>query len=278
MRNIYFWSSLNGALAGLLAIVISTSPMAEDVVNTEITVKLLSDQAADDCTRDKDCFLDLFLRATLGDEAGRGEQRLVKWEGGALAASVLGRHLPAALKTNVDKAMLQMTLLANTVGVDIKLAGEGTDGVVNLVYMISDDLQRDRDDSFSEFIHTVFAGRFELYDDLATGQSPICSSQIFVDDNNSINGGLALAETKEEASRLGPCLQRIMLNGLGLRYTLPTDMDSMLNPESERKEWTSVDYLLLRLLYHPLIERGMDEAAITAIFPKLHQDVVGPSS
>lgn len=271
------WFDMKSVIGGLAVLLMTSSLMAEEATS-EMKITLLSDEAADACIQDVGCLLDLFLEATLGEASGRDTQRIVKWNSPALAASVTGVRLPAELRPTINQALFRMTLIANSAGVDVKLAEDVGDGVVNLVFMISDDLKKDRDDTFANFLSTVFAGEYEFYDDLAAGPSPVCQSQLFVDGDHAINGGLALAETKAEAAGLGQCVQRITLRGLGLRYPLPSGVDSVLNEESERQEWTSVDYVLLKILYDPMIERGMGAEEIASVFPKLHRAFFGPSS
>lgn len=260
------------------SIVIAVSLLMGFGANGEEKIKLLSDEAADACIQDMDCLQDLFLKATLGEPSDDDLQHVFKWNTSTLTASLVGRRLPKDLETSVDYALMQMGHIAESAGVDINLASNSVDGVVNLVLLVSDDFARDRDDTFSAFLSTVFAGQYEIYDKLSSSGKPVCRSQLFTSDEGSIDGGLALAGSDKKAVGLRRCLHMLLLQALGLRHPLPDNIDSVLNPKSKREVWTSVDYLLLKLLYDPSIKQGMGKSELTNAFPKLHQDLFRHSS
>ena len=271
------WIELRSSIfvAAFLLVGFGSGASGED---SQQKIKLLSNEVADACIQDMACLQDLFLKATLGGASDGDVQHVFKWNTSTLTASLIGRQLPKDLGTSIDHALMQMSLLAESAGADIKLVGDGVDGVVNLVLLVSDDFVRDRDDTFSAFLSTVFAGQYEIYDSLSSGDKPVCQSQLFVSQDGSIDGGLALIESNEEAAGLRRCLHRTVLQTLGLRHPLPSNVDSMLNPESEREVWTSIDYLLLKLLYDPSVKHGMGKDDLAEIFPRLHQNLFRHSS
>lgn len=271
------WSGLLKPIGLIVVLLVGLCSIAQGA-SDQPKFKLLSDEAADACIQEMECLRDLFLRATLGEAEEVSAQRVFKWTTPPLIANFTGRRLPKDLGSSVDQALRQMSLLASTAGVDIDVAKEGIGGVVNLILLVSDDFARDRDDTFSEFLSTVFSGRTELYDELSSGKSPVCQSQLFVDRDASISGGLGMAESDVEAVRLRRCIHQITLKALGLRHPLPGDVDSVLNPKSEREAWTSIDYVLLKLLYDPLTVPGMGLDELTRIFPQLYQEALRPSS
>jgi hypothetical protein len=52
----------------------------------------------------------------------------------------------------------------------------------------------------------------------------------------------------------------------------------VLNPASERRSWTSVDFVLLKLLYDPQVKLGMGREDLTAIFPRVYEATLRSSS
>lgn len=271
------WSGLLKPIGLIVILLVGLCSIAQGA-NDQPKFKLLSDEAADACIQDMDCLRDLFLKATLGEAEEVSEQRVFKWTEPSLIANFTGRRLPKDLGSSVDQAHQQMSLLASAAGADVDVAEEGAGGVVNVILLVSDDFVRDRDDSFSEVLSNVFAGRNEIYDELSSGTSPVCQSQLFVDRDGSISGALGMAESDAEAVGLRRCLYQIILKALGLRHPLPSNVDSVLNPKSEREAWTSIDYVLLKLLYDPLTVPGMGLDELTRIFPQLYQEALRPSS
>ena len=271
------WSGLLKPIGLIVVLLVGYCSIAQGA-SDQPKFKLLSDEAADACIQDMDCLRDLFLKATLGETEEGSDQHVFKWTTPALIADFTGRRLPKDLGSSVDQALRQMSLLASAAGADVDVAEEGTGGVVNVILLVSDDFVRDRDDTFSELLLNLFAGRNEIYDELSSGTSPVCQSQLFVDREGSISGALGMAESDAEAWGLRRCLHQITLKALGLRHPLPSNVDSVLNPKSEREAWTSIDYVLLKLLYDPLTVPGMGLDELTRIFPQLYQEALRPSS
>lgn len=257
-----------------LALLIAWSPASTSAADSDGSIKLLSDEAADRCIRDEACLRDLFLTATLGDDGGTASA-LLKGTKPAYAASFAGDQVPADLLASIDVWMKEISLLANAAGAALGLAEPGSDKTINLMILISDDFSRDRESAFEPLLTEVFAGSTTAYDDLASGASPVCRTRVFADGGASIEGALSLAENDAGLQR---CLHRLTLNMLGLRHPLPDDVDSVLNPKSSRTSLTSIDFLLLKLLYDPLIEPGMTATELNTLFPKLHGKLLNSSS
>jgi hypothetical protein len=241
------------------------------------TIKLLSDEAADACIADMSCMRRLFLEATLGDAeiASNQPQRLIKWTTSARIAVFTGDRVSLEQRSLIDRTLSQLSLLGRAAGTDITLAG--TDEVVNLILLMSDDFIRDRDHAFGDFLSTVFHGRLEVYDQLLSSGSPVCDSQRFLEDA-VVSGGVGLAESTMTVQRFEGCISRITLQMLGLRYPLRRGIDSILSPESDRQTWTSIDFILLKLLYDPMIKSGMGAERLAGIFPQIYENVLRSSS
>lgn len=271
------WSGLQMSIGLIVVLLVGLCSIAQGA-SDQPKFKLPSDEAADACIQEMACLRDLFERATLGEAAEASDQHVFKWATPAFIASIAGRRLPRDLGLSMDQALRRISLLASTAGAEVDVAEEGTGEIANLVLLVSDDFARDRDDTFSEFLSTVFSGRSEIYDELSSDASPVCQSQLFVDRDGSISGALGLAESDVEAMGLRRCLYQITLKALGLRHPLPSDVDSVLNPASKREAWTSIDYVLLKLLYDPLTAPGMGLDELTRIFPQLYQKAFRASS
>lgn len=246
------------------------------------TIKLLSDDAADECIRDQACMHDLFLEAATGGTDGP----LLRSTKTSYAASFAGEGASQDLLAAIQGTMKEISLLATTAGAEFDLlASKGDSGeraaeqeVINLMILISDDFARDRERAFAPLLSNVFAGDASMYDSLAASPDPICRAQLFADPSAAVQGALALAASDVERDMLKRCLHRLALNMLGLRHPLPADVDSLLNPTSPRKAWTSIDFLLVKLLHDPRVQPGMTSAQLSAVFPKIYGTLLGSSS
>lgn len=260
----------------VLIVCLGASFLAE-VDAEQPTIKLLSDEAADACIADMKCMRRLFLEATLGGDqkAGDKPQQLSKWTASAHIAVFTGDRVSLEQRSLIDRTLSQLSLLGRAAGADVAMAD--TDEVINLIFLMSDDFLRDRDHAFADFLSTVFDGRVEVYDELLSGGSPVCDSRRFLEDG-VVSGGVGLAESDMTAQRFEGCISRNMLQMLGLRYPLRRGIDSILNPESNRQTWTSIDFVLLKLLYDPMIKPGMEADRLAAIFPQIYENALRSSS
>ena len=246
----------------------------------ETTIRLLSDEAADACIQDVDCMGRLFMQAVFGEGASPDvtAQPILKWTGPVQIASFFGEQIDQDLQLSIRKSLAQMHLLGSISGTDLSLAQGNSGGVINFVMLISQDFVKDRDSAFSALLSGVFAGRSTLYDELSSGASPVCEGHLFADTGASVSGGLAFIEDTGDVMAFHRCLHQTVLNVLGLRHHLPEDVDSVLNPTSAREAWTSIDFLLLRMLNDPAILPGMARQDVAALLPAIHQRALRPSS
>lgn len=222
----------------------------------------------------------LFVRAAFGGDqtSDDGSRMLFKWSRPVHIASIVGSQVENDARGAVSGWLQQMGVIATLAGSDLRQVKGDTDQVVNFALLISDDFVRDRDRAFSTLLGLVFAGRSALYDKLASETSPVCGAQLFAESDASVGGGLALVESDVDAAALSRCLHRVTLNVLGLRHPLPDGVDSVLSPDTGRQAWTSIDFLLLRMLNDPAVEPGMRQEELAAMFPQIHQRALRPSS
>ncbi|MGI9501008.1 MAG: DUF2927 domain-containing protein [Geminicoccaceae bacterium] len=257
------------ALTGFcLALLVGWSQISVSAADQLNSFKLLSNEAADRCISEETCLRDLFLKATLGGDDTVAPLHTTAKK--SYIASFAGDHVSAELRAPIEAAMRKISLLATLAGADLDLAEPDSGEVISLMVLISDDFVRDREQSFKKLLTEVFAGNAAGYDDLAESGPPICRTRLFVDRLATIEGALALAEGDTDRPTLERCLHRLTLNMLGLRHPLPENVDSVLNPASSRETWTSIDFLLLKLLHDPLVEPGMTSEQLIAIFPKIY--------
>lgn len=273
---------MRGRLIGFLVLALSGPAFAAGpgaVADEAIT--LLSDEAADACILDQDCMHRLFVHAAFGEGQTPGDQphrQLFKWSGPVRIASVTGDRTEDGAQAAVVESLQRLRRIAAMAGSELSLVDAQNQEVVNFVLLISDDFHRDRNQAFATLLSEVFAGHSALYDQLSDGPSPICQGHLFGGHDGSIAGGLALLESTVEATAFRRCLHRAILNVLGFRYSLPEGQDSVLSPDSERQTWTSIDFMLLRMLNHPAVSPGMKQGDLAAIFSQIYQDAVRPSS
>jgi hypothetical protein len=267
--------------AGLLALLVSVwSVSAEAMADEKGAIRLLSDEAADACIQNVDCMGRLFMQAAFGQDQtpDTPSQPLFKWSGPVQIASFFGEQIDEGVHHAMRASLAQMHLLGTIAGSDLKLVKKDSGDVINFVVLLSADFAKDRDEAFSTLLSGVFAGRTALYDELSSGPSPVCQGHLFAESGASVSGGLALVEGDTDVTSFRRCLHRSVLNVLGLRHPLPEDVDSVLNPDSEREAWTSIDFLLLRMLHDPAIKPGMGRQDVASIFPAIHQRALRPSS
>jgi hypothetical protein len=236
-------------------------------------IRLESNESADRCIQDEACLEDLFLKAVLGDA-----NAAIKWTGPARVASFAGEGAVPRLIALLDRTMTETSLLARAAGADLQVADAHAGEAVNMVILASDDFTRDREGSFKALLEQVFAGDRTAYDDLAASPAPICDSRPYVNEDGAIVGALALVEADAEPRALRRCLTRLALDMLGLRHALPAGVDAILNRESPRDAWTSIDFLLLKLLYDPSLQPNATRTTLTAAFAALYRNALSPSS
>lgn len=254
--------------------------IAEPSADGRKAIKLLSDEMADICVKDPSCMHRLFVHAAFGGDQAPDDQtrRLFKWSGPVHIASFVGSRVTDGVLTAVGDSLRQMRQIAIIAGGDISPVEGDTREPVNFVLLVSGDFDQDRDKAFSPLLSDVFTGRSALYDKLASGTSPVCQGELFAGRDGSIAGGLALLESDVDTAAIRRCLHRIVLNTLGLRHPLLDGVDSVLSPNSERQEWTSIDFMLLRMLNDPAVVPGMNQEELAAVFPQIHQRALRPSS
>jgi len=252
----------------------------EAIADEGKSIKLLSDEAADTCIQDTDCMHGLFVRAVFGetDESDDRSAPLFKWSGPVRIAAFVGSQTADDIEQTTGELLKTMHHLAAIAGSDLGPTQGTADEVVNFILLISGDFAQDREAAFAPLLSDVFAGRSALYDNLASETAPVCNDHLIVERGGSISGGVALTEGNIEAADFNRCVYRVVLNGLGLRHDLPDDVDSVLNPDSERQAWTSVDFMLLKILSDPAVVTGMSQEALADVFPQIHQRAIRPSS
>jgi hypothetical protein len=268
-------------LAGLLALLLTGSinaAAADD--GGDGAIRLLSDDEADVCIQDADCMRGLFLHAAFGEASGSDAEpgRLIKWGGPLHVATLAGGQLSEDAERAVAGAVQEMKNVAAIAGAELTEVRAEAGEVVNVVLLVSDDFARDRDTAFADLLSNVFAGRTALYDALSSGSSPVCRAHLFAERDGIVSGGLALVESDVDAADLLRCVHRSVLNVIGFRHPLPDNVDSVLNPDSEREAWTSIDFILLKMLNDPAVRPGMSREEITAAFSAIHQRALRPSS
>ncbi|MEZ5932031.1 MAG: DUF2927 domain-containing protein [Alphaproteobacteria bacterium] len=237
-------------------------------------IRLQSDDEADACIADLDCMRRLFLEATVGTQQAT-QERLLKWTDPMRVTIFGGHNLKDEVHARTSQLLQQANLLGKAAGVDI--GPSGPEDVVNFLVLVSGDFDGDRNGAFAELFETVFAGRPELYDELAAGDGPVCSHRGFVEGKTRIGGGVLMAQVQPDREAFDRCVLRAMLESLGLRYPLGATTDSLLNPKTARAAWTSIDFLLLRMLYDPSMRPGMSRDEIAAAFPKAYQALTQPA-
>jgi hypothetical protein len=239
-------------------------------------ITLLSDEAADACIRDIACMQALFLQAAFAPEGDDQPAGLYRWPGPVWIMPIVAPGVAADRQEEIQAALERITLVAKAAGVEFGVVPDGGGEVVNLMLLVSDDFARDRDAVFGDLLDHVMAGDTAIYDALLAVGRPVCGSRRFVTEGAAIRGGFAMLESDGDAAATARCLHRTILTVLGLDRDLP-DADSLLNSASERDALTSIDYLLLRLLYDPAIEPGMTRKAAEAVFPDLYARLLGPT-
>jgi hypothetical protein len=267
-----------GVRAGALWVVLVglAASIAPAPARAEITVNLESDAATDACIYDRACLKEAFLRAAFGGDPTQGASgRIVKWSG-TIRAAVLGAEgLPEDRHQLSERAFNLAAAISRQAGINLRAARGDPSSPINLIMFVSDDFVRDRDGRFKPVIEQVFRGREEVYDAILNAEAgPVCRGQWYVNEHNAAAGAIAMIESDLPGDVFERCIYSNMLNVLGMPGPLPGELDSILNAAARRSSWTALDFVLLEILYHPLIEPGMTAREVGAVFPRVHADVI----
>ena len=90
----------------------------------------------------------------------------------------------------------------------------------------------------------------------------------------AVSVAVAMVQTDLPPDGFEQCLYSTMMKMLGLTGAVPDHLDSILNPTARQSTWTALDFILLGLLYHPLIEPGMTPRQIAEVFPWAYAEVI----
>lgn len=257
---------LGATFVALWACVTLLAPAAAQ----DSTVTLSSNPATDACMQDQACLQQVFLGAVLGG----GQERLSKWTVPVRAGVYAASNPPQDRLEIGARALEIMGSVGRSAGANLHAANNDPDNPINLILFVSDDFKRDRDDRFAPVIDQLFGGRREIYDALLTGEAPICASRWSLDQAQAVSVAVAMAQTDLPPDGFERCLYSTMMKMLGLTGGVPDHLDSILNPAARKSTWSALDFILLGLLYHPLIEPGMTPRQIAEVFSWVYAEVI----
>lgn len=234
------------------------------------TVTLSSNPATDACMQDQACLQQVFLSAALGG----GQERLSKWTIPVRAGVYAAKNMPQDRQVIGARALQIMSSIGRSAGANLYAANIDPSNPVNLILFVSDDFERDRDGRFAAVIDRVFSGRPQVYDSLLAGEGPICVSRWSLDQLLAVTSAVAMVQTDLPPDGFEQCLYSTMIKMLGLTGGVPNHLESILNPAAGKTTWTALDFVLLGLMYHPLIEPGMTPRQIAEVFPWAYAEVM----
>lgn len=282
-------------VAGLLLAACAQHPFVGHGVNMPLASNLplaSIDYSTVACMAKQLCMRDYFFRITLGNDYERGQHEprepfVTKAVRPIRLAVIVADDTPKALVTRTDDTLESTIAIARAAGVNLHFWERDPVVPANLFIFISDDFERDRKTTFADHLSVLDHG-MEIYEKLrVTIERPDEDCAFISLSSNtsarsvpgkqqigSLEIGVALVPSGLRRHAFYGCLVEETLQMLGLSYDFrgtvrSTFKDSWNGPSSP----TVFDFMLLRLLYHPLIEPGMTQSEIAAVFPEAYNSI-----
>ncbi|MEM9441165.1 MAG: DUF2927 domain-containing protein [Pseudomonadota bacterium] len=239
------------------------------------------------------CVRDYFLRVTLGNNYERHrdetlEPLITKAVQPVRITVILSDDISKAIANRVTDTLESTIAIARAAGVDLHFWDRDPVVPANLFIFVSHNVALDQEDSFADpisrldrgvAIYEALRGTVERPNEDCAFVSLSADGRTRAIPGDQQDGGLklgvALIPTTLDRKAFHGCLVEETLQILGLSYDFrgvvrSTFKDAWNGPSSP----TVFDFMLLRLLYHPLMEPGMTEDNVTDIFSKAYSTII----
>lgn len=273
---------MRGAL--LAALVLAGCAVADDAYYARLETDLRAagymrtDRSPRDVSFSNTDLVTNFRRIALFSEYGREDGRFVrsrsatllsKWTGPLRLGLVFGRSVPAERRASDTAEVLGfMARLADITGLDIRLSGP--DAAPNFIVIVAN--RAERVEIAGEIARSNADADPAFLDSLANSPtSEICYVNTFWDPDQPGRTIFAVAVIKDETAGLMrlSCVHEELTQALGLGNDDDRVRPSIFNDDEEFALLTEHDEMLLRILYHPALKPGMDEAEVAALLPDI---------
>lgn len=223
-----------------------------------------------------------FERIALAEEYARGEGlkpsrgelgRVKKWEQPVRVSIEFGAHVPEDQKVT-DSNMLgsYVSRLAKITGHPISMSTNRPN--FHVLFMSQDD-KADVAPRIKQLVPDVNPTALSVFDNLP--REIHCLVIAFSEEPGGYAYGQAIAVIRSEHPDLlrRSCVHEEVAQGLGLGNDSPEARPSIFNDDDEFALLTSMDEMMLKILYDPQLKPGMDAAATRPIVAELAAQLTG---
>mgnify|MGYP000152544613 CR=1 FL=1 len=206
-----------------------------------------------------DYLLSSFYEIALNNEYSTKKSTVRKWTK-AVRYYFVHRVADQALHEKLSKLHLQH--LIDITGVDIKAVKQKSKA--NLLIVFSTE-KRLENELLNEFKIKSKRQRNQLF------RHSVCLAHFSINPDNSIRKAIVIipVDRARAHAKLLACIVEELTQIMGL----PNDSDkvfpSIFNDKSFNDLLTGLDYLLLKMLYHPMVKVGMTKAAVAPVIAKI---------
>ncbi|WGF87206.1 DUF2927 domain-containing protein [Marinivivus vitaminiproducens] len=240
------------------------------------------DDATRACMDDMLCTKAIFLKMALGlserEPRPVEQQRIMKWTKPVGLGTAGLDSLPPERVRRALRTVEGIIAISKAAGIDLDVRRPGADREINMLVFISDDFVRDRHQRFASLIESYLgrthSSRYDMVAaELASRQ--LCAGRVYSDRTFAISRSFDLIPSTISAPDFEACLYEELVQNLGLTSDVDDVVDSMFTDRASQPSLTQLDFLLLRILYHPAIRPGMDENEVRSVFAHVYSDVTG---
>lgn len=227
------------------------------------------------CMADVECMQAFFLKVTLGNdyEPRPSDNPVInKWQG-PIRFKVYGAdQLDEERDRALTEGLKDIIKIAATVGLDIRPDRRG----INVIVLLTADLATDLEGRFSDLADKAFRPIPGYVDDLLAlwRRSKVCAGLLSSEDDGRASYVGMYISPALDPDLTQRCVYEEFSQMLGLYADVADKIDSLYTDQKHRRQLTEFDFLLLRLLYHPLIEPGMTQEEVINVFPDVYDQVI----
>jgi hypothetical protein len=139
--------------------------------------------------------------------------------------------------------------------------------------LLTDDIVADLDGQFSELADRAFRPVPGVVESMISLRrlSSICAGLLSTEPDGALGFVRMYLSPTIDRQVLKRCVYEEFSQMLGLYADVADDIDSLYTDQEHRRKLTEFDFLLLRLLYNPLIEPGMTRDEVITVFPEVYR-------
>ena len=206
-----------------------------------------------------DYLLSSFVEIALNNEYSVKHSNVRKWTK-PIKYYFIHRVADQALHERLSK--LHLKHLAKITGIDIYPVTKKQDANLLIVFSTENQLEQEL---LSEFKIKSTKQRHQLF------RNSVCLAHFSINSNSSINKAIVVipVDRARAHAKLVSCIVEELTQIMGLPNDSEKVFPSIFNDKSYNELLTGLDYLLLRILYHPTVKSGMSELRVSPVLQKI---------